>query len=78
MWEFKRKLLKTCLLSFLRRKTLKLMQTNQYQEAEKHYQKHVFLVFLILLSIKTLKYMQRTLCLGNKRILRETCIMSVF
>ncbi len=39
MWESKRKLLKTCLLSVLRTKTLKLIQTNQYQEAEKHYQK---------------------------------------
>ncbi len=31
-----------------------------------------------MLSIKTLKYMQKTLCLGNKKKLRETCIMSVF
>ncbi len=28
--------------------------------------------------VKTLKNMQRTLCLGNERTLRETCIMSVF
>ncbi len=33
----KKKLLKTCLLSVLRRKTLKRMQTNQYQEIEKRY-----------------------------------------
>ncbi len=27
--------------------------------------KHVFIVYLIMLPIKTIKYMQRTLCLGN-------------
>ncbi len=31
----------------------------------------------IMLSIKTLKYIQRTLCLRNKRTLREMCIISV-
>ncbi len=42
MWESKGKLLKMCILSVLRRKTIKLIQTNQYQEAEKHYQKCIF------------------------------------
>ncbi len=37
-----------------------------------------FECFLIMLPVKTLKYMQRTLCLGKERTLRETCIMSVF
>ncbi len=54
------------------------MQNILYGETEKHYEKHVFWVFLIMLSIKTLKYMRRTLCLGKKRTLRETRIMSVF
>ncbi len=40
-------------------------------------QKTCNLGVFIMLSIKMLKYMERTLCLGNKRTLRETCIMSV-
>ncbi len=35
-------------------------------------------VFFIFLPIKTLKYIQRSLCLLNERTFRETCIMSVF
>ncbi len=31
----------------------------------------------IMLHIKTLKYMQRSLYLGNERTLREMCIMNV-
>ncbi len=54
------------------------MQNTLYGETEEHYQKHAFWVFLIMLPIKTLKYMQKTLFLGNERTLRETCIMSVF
>ncbi len=52
MWESKRKLLKTCLLSILRRKTLKQTQTNQYQKIEKYYLKGTFWVFLSLLPTK--------------------------
>ncbi len=48
IYESKTKLLETCLLSVLRRKTLKRMQTNQYQEVEKHYLKGIFWVFLSL------------------------------
>ncbi len=33
---------------------------------------------LSLFDHVTLKYMQRTICLGNEWILRETCIMSIF
>ncbi len=51
------------------------MQKTLYGET--HDQKHVFCVFLIMLPVKTLENMQRTLCLGNERTLRETCIMSV-
>ncbi len=61
MWESKRKLLKTCLLSLLRNKTLKLMQTNQYDEAEKHYQKYIFWVFELVTYIKNTKLIQNTL-----------------
>ncbi len=35
-------------------------------------------MFLIMLPIKTLKYMQKTVFFGNERTLRETCIMTVF
>ncbi len=42
IWGSKTMLLKTCLLIVLRRKTLKRMQTNQYQEIEKRYQKGIF------------------------------------
>ncbi len=31
-----------------------------------------------MLSIKMLKYIQRTLCLRNERTLREMCIISAF
>ncbi len=34
MWESKTKLLKTCLFRDLRTKTLRRMQTNQYEEIE--------------------------------------------
>ncbi len=38
------------------------MQTNQYEEIEKHYQKTIFCVFLSLLhKKKTRKWMQSTL-----------------
>ncbi len=40
--------------------------------------KTCILSLLIMLPMKTLKYMERTLCLGKERTLRETCIMSVF
>ncbi len=37
-----------------------------------------FWVVFFLLPIKKLKYMQRSLYLGNERTLREMCIMNVF
>ncbi len=78
MWESKRNLLKTCLLSVLRTKTLKQIQTNQYQEAEKHYQKCIFWVFLSLLPTKKKAKIDKKLSiLGNKETLREKCIMNV-
>ncbi len=61
MWESKRKLLKTCLLSVLRRKTLKRMQTNQYQEVEKTLLKRYILSVFELTYKKTRKLMQSTL-----------------
>ncbi len=66
MWESKRKLLKTCLLSLLRNKTLKLMQTNQYDEAEKHYQKYIFWVFELVTYKKTQNW-YKTLYIGKQR-----------
>ncbi len=69
-------LLKTCLFSDLRRKTLKRMQTNQYEEIE-YYQKDIFWVFFSLLPTKNAKMDEKHSILGNKRTIRETCIMSV-
>ncbi len=61
MWESKRKLLKTCLFSVLRRKTLKLIQTNQYQQAEKTLPKiYILSVFELATYKKTRKWMQST------------------
>ncbi len=62
MWESKRKLLKTCLLSVSRRKTLKLIQTNQYQQAEKTLPKmYILSVFELATYKKTRKWIQSTL-----------------
>ncbi len=62
IWESKTKLLNTCQFSVLRRKTLKRMQTNQYEEIGKHYKKGIFCVFLSLLHTKkTRKCMPSTL-----------------
>ncbi len=62
MWESKRKLLKTCLFSVLRRKTLKLIQTNQYQQAEKNITKNVYFEgFELATYKKTRKRIQSTL-----------------
>ncbi len=62
MWESKRKLLKMCLLSVLRRKTLKLLQTNQYQEAEKTLPKiYILSVFELVTYKKNTKLIQNTL-----------------
>ncbi len=54
------------------------MQTNQYQEIKKHYQKGIFLVFLSLLPIKNGKIDAKHSILENKRTLQEKCIMSFF
>ncbi len=43
------------------------MQTNQYQEIEKHYQKGIFCVFLSLLPTKNAKMEAKHSILGNKR-----------
>ncbi len=62
MWESKRKLLKTCLFSVLRRKTLKLIQTNQYQQAEKTLPKmYILSIFELATYKKTRKRIQSTL-----------------
>ncbi len=62
MWKSKRKLLKTCLLSVLRRKTINLMETNQYLEAEKTLPKvYILSVFELVTYIKRGKWIQSTL-----------------
>ncbi len=68
IWEKKRTLPKTCLISvffflfsFLRTKTLKRMENTLYGESEQHDQKHVFWVFSCLVFTKTPKCLQNTL-----------------
>ncbi len=68
IWEKKRTLPKTCLISvffflfsFLRTKTLKRMENTLYGESEQHDQKHVFRVFSCLVFTKTPKCLQNTL-----------------
>ncbi len=46
------KIAENVFFSVLRRKTLKRMQTNQYQEREKHYQKGIFLRVFELVTYK--------------------------
>ncbi len=79
MWESKRKLLKTCLFSVLCRKTLKLIQTNQYQQAEKTFLKmYILSVFeLATYKKKNVKMDTKHSILGNKGTMREKCIMNV-
>ncbi len=78
MWESKRKLLKTCLFSVLRRKTLKLIQTNQYQQAEKTLPKmYILSVFELVTYKKNAKMDTKHSILGNKGTMREKCIMNV-
>ncbi len=67
MWESKRKLLKTCLFSVLRRKTLKLIQTNQYQQAEKTLPKMYILRVLSLLPTKKREKGYKALYIGKQR-----------
>ncbi len=70
-------LLKTCLFRDLRRKTLKRMEITKYEEIEYITKKIYFDVFLSLLHTKNAKMDAKHSILGNKRTLRETCIMSV-
>ncbi len=53
------------------------METNEYQEIEKRYQKRIFSVFLSFLPTKNAKIDAKHTILGKKRILQEKCI-SVF
>ncbi len=84
IWEKKRTLPKTCLISvffflfsFLRTKTLKRMENTLYGESEQHDQKHVFWIFFFLVFIKTPKCLQKHPIWGNERTLPETCHLSV-
>ncbi len=52
---------KRVFFSVLRRKSLKRMQSNQYEKIEKHYEKGIFWVFLSFLPRKTWKWMQSIL-----------------
>ncbi len=75
--------------TFTKNLPLSVFELITYQNAKTH-AKHLLwrnriklpktyiLRVLIMLSIKTLKYIQRTLCLQNERTLREMCIISVF
>ncbi len=47
------------------------MQTNQYEEIEKHYEKGIFCVFLSFLPTKNTKMDAKHSILGNKRTLRN-------
>ncbi len=76
IWGSKTKLLKTCLLSVLRRKTLKRMQTNQYKK-KKITKKVYFECFWAYYLQKTQKSDGKHSILGNKRTLQEKYIMSV-
>ncbi len=78
MWESITKLLKKCLFSVLRRKTLKLIQTNQYQQAEKTLPKmYILSVFELATYKKNVKMDTKHSILGNKGTMREKCIMNV-
>ncbi len=63
-----------------------LFELLTYQNAKTHakhslWKNRITLPKTCILSLfdhVTLKYMQRTQCLGNEKTLQETCIMSVF
>ncbi len=58
---------------------LKRMQTNQYEEIEKYFEKGILCVILSLLPTKkNAKMDAKHSILRNKKTLRETCIMSVY
>ncbi len=82
-WKKKQLLPRTCLevfFSSLYTKSLKkrMQNTPLWRSRITLPKNKCFWVFFIMLPIKTLKYMQRSLYLGNERTLREMCIMNVF
>ncbi len=63
----KNKITEKVFFNVLRRKTLKRMETNQYQEIEKRYQKCIFWVFLSLLPTKKRENRYKALYIGKQR-----------